>query len=67
MVKEVKVKAKDVLLQFTSPEPAALLASAKELVESIDLGFCGKLQELRNLALLIWVQSIFGANQRMKN
>jgi exoribonuclease-2 len=37
--KRTKVKAKDVLLQFSSPEPAQLLTDAQEVAEEIDLDF----------------------------
>ncbi len=37
--KRTKVKAKDVFLQFTSPDPASLLAQAKEVASQLDLGF----------------------------
>ncbi|MBI1889978.1 MAG: RNB domain-containing ribonuclease [Burkholderiales bacterium] len=37
--KRTKVKAKDVLLQFGSPEPAQLLIDAQVLAEDIDLDF----------------------------
>jgi exoribonuclease-2 len=37
--KRTKVKAKDVLLQFTSPAPAELLADARQVAEEIELDF----------------------------
>ncbi|MBS7327646.1 MAG: RNB domain-containing ribonuclease [Oxalobacter sp.] len=37
--KRVKVRGKDVLFQFSSDEPAGLLASARQTAESIDLDF----------------------------
>jgi len=37
--KRSKIKAKDVLLQFTSPDPATLLAQAKAAAAEIDLEF----------------------------
>lgn len=37
--KRTKVKAKDVLLQFASPEPAQLLTDAQAIAEDIDLDF----------------------------
>ena len=37
--KRTKVKARDVLLQFTSPEPAQLLADAQTVADDIDLDF----------------------------
>jgi exoribonuclease-2 len=37
--KRTKVKAKDVLLQFTSPDPVALMEQAKQLAAELDLGF----------------------------
>jgi exoribonuclease-2 len=37
--KRTKVKAKDVLLQFASPEPAALLSDAQAIADEIDLDF----------------------------
>ncbi|MBC3882986.1 RNB domain-containing ribonuclease [Undibacterium sp. LX40W] len=37
--KRTKVKSKDVFLQFTSPDPASLLAQAKEVATQLDLGF----------------------------
>ncbi|SNS22918.1 exoribonuclease-2 [Noviherbaspirillum humi] len=37
--KRTKVKAKDVLLQFSAPEPAELLAQAQVVAEEIDLDF----------------------------
>lgn len=37
--KRTKVKARDVLLQFSSPEPAQLLADAQAVAEEIDLDF----------------------------
>jgi exoribonuclease-2 len=37
--KRTKVKAKDVLLQFASPEPAQLLTDAQAIAEEIDLDF----------------------------
>lgn len=37
--KRTKVKARDVLLQFSSPEPAQLLADAQAVAEDIDLDF----------------------------
>ena len=37
--KRTKVKAKDVLLQFTSPDPASLLEQAKQQASDIDLEF----------------------------
>lgn len=37
--KRTKVKAKDVLLQFTSPDPAQLLADAQAIAADIDLDF----------------------------
>ncbi len=37
--KRTKVKARDVLLQFASPEPAQLLADAQAIAEEIDLEF----------------------------
>lgn len=37
--KRAKVKARDVLLQFSSPEPAQLLADAQSIADDIDLDF----------------------------
>ncbi|GAB3539584.1 RNB domain-containing ribonuclease [Noviherbaspirillum agri] len=37
--KRTKVKARDVLLQFSSPEPVQLLADAQAVAEDIDLDF----------------------------
>lgn len=37
--KRTKVKARDVLLQFNSPEPAQLLADAQAIADDIDLDF----------------------------
>jgi len=37
--KRAKVKARDVLLQFASPEPAQLLSDAQAVAEDIDLDF----------------------------
>ncbi|HJV51594.1 MAG TPA: RNB domain-containing ribonuclease [Noviherbaspirillum sp.] len=37
--KRTKVKARDVLLQFASPEPAQLMAEAQAIAEGIDLDF----------------------------
>lgn len=37
--KRTKVKAKDVLLQFDKPDPAALLESAKQIAADVDLEF----------------------------
>jgi exoribonuclease-2 len=37
--KRTKVKARDVLLQFSSPDPVQLLADAKTIAEEIDLDF----------------------------
>ncbi|MCG2583444.1 ribonuclease catalytic domain-containing protein [Massilia sp. TS11] len=37
--KRTKVKAKDVLVQFTAPAPAALMEAAKEVAAAIDLEF----------------------------
>ncbi|MCU6434722.1 RNB domain-containing ribonuclease [Undibacterium sp. Jales W-56] len=37
--KRSKVKAKDVLLQFSSPDPASLIAQAKALAAEMDLAF----------------------------
>lgn len=37
--KRTKVKAKDVMLQFTSPEPAHFLEEAKSIAEEIELDF----------------------------
>jgi len=37
--KRAKVKARDVLLQFATPEPAQLLAEAQAVASDIDLDF----------------------------
>ncbi|HXA48524.1 MAG TPA: RNB domain-containing ribonuclease, partial [Burkholderiaceae bacterium] len=37
--KRTKVKAKDVLLQFTSPAPAELLTEARQVADEIELDF----------------------------
>jgi len=52
--KRTKVRAKDVLLQFTSPEPQQLILDAKAIASDIDLEFfMGKLPVKTNLALLL--------------
>ena len=62
--KRSKVKAKDVLLQFASPEPAALLASAKELVDGIDLGFLWEVAGTEEFGFADLGAEYFGANPK---
>ena len=62
--KRTKVKSKDVFLQFTSPDPASLLAQAKEMASQPDLGFLWEVAGQEEFGFAELGAEYFGANPK---
>ena len=62
--KRTKVKSKDVFLQFTSPDPASLLAQAKEVASQLDLGFLWEVAGQEEFGFAELGAEYFGANPK---